>query len=101
MKVYIIYSLKGGRFYVGQTKDIDRRIEEHNRRQVASTKAWIPWKLIWSIEVSDRGAAMRLERKLKNLSAKRKVRFIEKYSEGISSADEMQKILHLSACRYG
>jgi predicted GIY-YIG superfamily endonuclease len=38
MKVYIIYSLKGGRFYVGQTKDIDRRIEEHNRRQVASTK---------------------------------------------------------------
>ncbi|MEX2597779.1 MAG: GIY-YIG nuclease family protein [Salibacteraceae bacterium] len=49
--VYILRSLKNGRFYIGQTQNIQTRIEKHNAGYVKSTKPFLPglsfiWKLV-------------------------------------------------------
>src|SRR5664280_1529752 len=44
--VYILYSPKSDRYYVGHTNDIDRRLEEHNhpREAFKYTSKHLPWK---------------------------------------------------------
>lgn len=48
--VYILISEKGGRLYKGLSTDIDKRIKEHNSGKTKSTKAFIPWRLIYKEE---------------------------------------------------
>ena len=36
--VYVLYSEKSHQFYIGQTNNLFRRIEEHNRGRVNATK---------------------------------------------------------------
>ncbi|MGB5819657.1 MAG: GIY-YIG nuclease family protein [Saonia sp.] len=71
MLVYILYSGKRSRYYVGQTADIDKRLKRHNQGIVPSTKSGTPWKLILQIEVLSRSEAMVLERRIKKRGAKR------------------------------
>ncbi|WP_369413837.1 GIY-YIG nuclease family protein [Lentiprolixibacter aurantiacus] len=77
--VYIISSERLGRFYVGQTNNISKRIFEHNQGMSAYTSKGIPWQLECIIEKPNLKEAIILERKLKNLSRRRKIRFIRKY----------------------
>ncbi|MFY0630994.1 MAG: GIY-YIG nuclease family protein [Flavobacteriaceae bacterium] len=77
--VYIIYSEKFDSFYKGQTKDLKARIERHNKGKEKSTTRYKPWILVWSTEKTSRKEAMALEKKLKNLSRERLLKFIEKY----------------------
>ncbi len=77
--VYIISSEKIGRFYIGQTRDISTRFFQHNQGLSNYTVCGIPWKLECVIEKSTLKEALLLERKLKNLSKRRKIKFIKKY----------------------
>ena len=77
--VYVLYSEKAGRYYIGQTVDLRSRIERHNSGIEHSTKPYLPWKLVCSIAKTTRGDAMILERKLKNLNSEDLRKFIEKY----------------------
>ena len=79
-QVYILYSEKHDKYYIGQTQDLGARIERHNRGQVPFTKKYIPWQLLINLEKGSRSEAILLERKLKNLSKIRLEKFIEKYS---------------------
>ena len=71
MKVYILYSNTSSRYYVGQTTDINKRLERHNLGKVPSTKSAVPWKLVLQLEVKNRSEALMLERKIKKRGAKR------------------------------
>ncbi|WP_299765937.1 GIY-YIG nuclease family protein [uncultured Dokdonia sp.] len=71
MFVYILYSEKRSKYYVGQTADIDKRLKRHNLGLVPSTKGGAPWKLVLQIEVLSRSEAMVLEKKIKKRGAKR------------------------------
>ena len=46
---YYIYVLedKGGNLYVGYSKDLKKRVEEHNRGLNQSTKSQKPWHCIY------------------------------------------------------
>ena len=44
---YVLQSLKDNKWYTGSTRDINRRIEEHNSGKVQSTKGRQPFKLIY------------------------------------------------------
>lgn len=44
--VYILKTEYNNELYVGCTKDLKHRIEEHNSRKVISTKSKIPYTLI-------------------------------------------------------
>ena len=68
---YILYSNKLKKFYIGQTEDLNRRLEEHNRGKTPFLAAGIPWALIFSKESVSRSEAMRLEKQIKKRGAAR------------------------------
>jgi len=45
--VYILRSLKDGKFYIGFTKDLRRRFKEHNSKMSTSTKSRVPFTLVY------------------------------------------------------
>ncbi len=86
--VYIIYSKSTDSYYKGQTDDLLERLRRHNSGWEKATKPGVPWKLVWSIEKESKSSALKLERKLKNLTRKRLIHFIKKYAEGVASPDD-------------
>ena len=80
--VYILYSESTDSYYKGQTDDLQERIKRHNKGWEKSTQNGIPWEIVWCTEKESKSSAMILERKLKNLSRSKLIRFMEKYSEG-------------------
>lgn len=72
-----LYSEIRQRYYVGQTNEINQRLERHNHGKVRSTKSGVPWQLIKTFEVNDRAEAMRLEAKIKGRGIKRFLKEIE------------------------
>ena len=71
MVVYILYSEKRSRYYVGQTSDINKRLKRYNQGLVSSTKSGLPWKIVLQQIVFNRSEALILERKIKKRGAKR------------------------------
>lgn len=45
--VYIIYSKAANKFYTGKTSNVQDRLYEHNKGKVRSTKAGVPWQLVY------------------------------------------------------
>jgi len=68
---YILYSTKIDKFYTGQTLDIDRRLEEHNRGKTSFSANGMPWQLVFSREFPSRQEAIRLEKLIKKRGAAR------------------------------
>ncbi|MEI2757994.1 MAG: GIY-YIG nuclease family protein [Bacteroidia bacterium] len=66
--VYILYSARGDRHYIGQTNDVEARLHRHNSGYEKSTSPYAPWKILCCIEKTSRSEAVILERKLKNLN---------------------------------
>ena len=63
--VYAIQSLASGRTYIGQTENIERRLQAHNAGKVGSTKRDLPWHLLKLQEFTSRSEARWTERQLK------------------------------------
>lgn len=66
--VYILKSCKKDRYYIGCTSDIDKRFLQHNKGKTKSTRAYIPWKLIYKEAYSDKSMAYKREWHLKHPS---------------------------------
>ena len=64
--VYVLYSVKFNRRYVGMTNNIDRRLNEHNNGRQRSTKAFKPWIIIHSEQFETRLEARKREVYLKS-----------------------------------
>ena len=69
--IYWVYLLRNsaGRFYVGQTENLDERLASHNRKDKLAgkfTRKNGPWSLVWSEAHVTRAAAMAREREIKN-----------------------------------
>jgi len=65
--VYIIKSKKNGAIYTGITKNVVKRIEEHNSGKNLSTKRYIPWVCIYIEGYFSEDDAVRREMNLKYL----------------------------------
>ena len=46
--VYILFSKKLNKYYVGSSSDIDRRITEHNSGKSKFTSRGMPWRLMYT-----------------------------------------------------
>ena len=64
--VYAIKSKTSNQIYVGISKDIERRLKEHNNKEVKSTKAYTPWKLIYKESCEGRKRARKREKYFKS-----------------------------------
>ncbi len=68
--MYVLVSESTGRRYVGQTADLQRRVDEHND-QSGNTRKYTskhrgPWKLVHHESFKTRSEAMKRERALKS-----------------------------------
>jgi len=54
-----------GKFYIGQTNNLEKRINQHNAGKSRYTKGKGPWELVHSEEFSNRNEAIKRERQLK------------------------------------
>ena len=63
--VYILQSEKNGRYYIGSTNNLERRIVEHNGGKTISLKYLRPLKLVFQKEFPTLAAARNAEQKLK------------------------------------
>jgi len=74
--IYII-RCKDNRFYTGITKDLERRVREHNSGYGCRfTKYRAPVKLVHSEEVTSRPEALKREIEIKNLRRIKKLELI-------------------------
>ena len=64
--VYVIQSEKDLWTYTGHTNDVKRRLQDHNRGKMKSTRHHSPFKLIHTEEFSSRSEAMMREKFLKS-----------------------------------
>ena len=83
--VYILYSQKDHKLYVGCTHDVKTRVKEHNSGKVSATKSRVPLVLIHSEKFEDKTEAFNRERFLKSLwSGRLKGKILKEYLSKIS-----------------
>ena len=70
-KVYVIYSLNFDRYYIGISNNLNKRIIQHNSGKTRSTKAFIPWKVVYIEEYKTRIEARKREKYLKSAAGRR------------------------------
>ncbi|HTW96958.1 MAG TPA: GIY-YIG nuclease family protein [Candidatus Methylomirabilis sp.] len=78
--VYILKSIKDNNLYTGYSSDLKRRVDEHNRGKVDSTKNRLPIKLICYEAYLDEETARAREQFLKTSDGKKDIkRRLKKY----------------------
>jgi putative endonuclease len=60
--VYVLRSLRDGKRYIGYTKNLSRRLFEHNSGGCKSTKNRKPLELVYKEDYSNKSEAMERER---------------------------------------
>jgi putative endonuclease len=66
--VYILQSLKDGKYYYGFTEDLDTRLSFHNDGLVRSTKSRRPLVLHYSESFATKREALKREKYFKSIS---------------------------------
>jgi putative endonuclease len=79
--VYVLYSPSLDQFYRGQTAELQDRIRRHNLGYEKATQQGRPWSLCWYTIKDNRSQGVILETKLKNLSRKKLLAFMQKHDE--------------------
>lgn len=67
---YILKSKVKDRFYIGHCSDLEERLKKHNNGNSISTKAYIPWEIVYVEEYSTKSEAMKREYALKRIKNK-------------------------------
>ena len=69
--VYILQSEKTGRYYIGCSQNVDKRLNEHNSGKTVSLKSHRPMKLVFKKLFPSFLDARRMENKLKKCKNKK------------------------------
>ena len=67
---YVLRSKSSGRFYVGHTENLTKRIFEHNNERTPSIRNRGPWELFHSELFPTRSEAARREREIKRMKSR-------------------------------
>jgi putative endonuclease len=76
--VYVLKSLKDGRTYTGCTKDLEKRIKEHNKGKSKSTKERTPFVLWYKEEYPNKYITFQREKHFKTAWGRRQLKKILK-----------------------
>ena len=68
--LYILYSSKIDKFYIGHTSDLSLRLSRHNAGWGKYTKRGIPWEIVYTETYPDKSSAVRRERELKKYKSR-------------------------------
>ena len=81
---YILKSLKSGRYYIGYTANLNKRLNEHNSGRVMTTKREYPWILFYYEKFYTQKNAIKRERQLKSWKSRRaleRLKFCDKIED--------------------
>jgi putative endonuclease len=79
--VYILYSAKIDRYYIGTTEDLQWRLERHNNGWGKYTKRGIPWTIVYFEQFKNKSDALKREREIKNKKSRKYIEdIIKKYN---------------------
>jgi putative endonuclease len=68
--IYVLQSMKDNNFYMGYTKNLKLRFEQHNKGQVEATKDRRPFRLIYYEACLNQKDATKREKYLKSYHGK-------------------------------
>lgn len=83
MFLYILESILDKSYYIGITKNLEKRILKHNKGEVLSTKRKKPWILVYREWQLNKSEAFKREKYLKGLKSRKS---LEKLFEPPSSS---------------
>ena len=72
--IYVLKSKRDNGWYIGSTKNLDKRLKSHNKGCVKSTKYRRPLELIYSEEYETRESAEKAERYYKSGAGRLKLK---------------------------
>ncbi len=64
--VYIIYSVKINKFYIGFSSNVFERLLKHNRSNKGFSSTGKPWSIVYTEAFKDKKSAMAREKQIKN-----------------------------------
>ena len=90
--IYIIYTAKFDKYYIGETVNISDRIEEHKTGYFkdSSTKYTDDWVLVLSLQTDSRTSAREIERYIKSMKSKK---FIKRLISETAYLDVFKQIV--------
>lgn len=91
---------RAGRFYVGHTDDLEKRINQHTYGTFGGfTEEFGPCEYVWSSEFATRDEALEAERRLKGWSRAKKLALIRGYWDEISRLAKKRNSASTSSAR--
>jgi putative endonuclease len=79
--VYILYSHKRDKYYVGYTQNPTERLLEHNAGATPYTRSGIPWIIVYQEECANKTTAIKRENAIKKMKSRK---YLERLISGTS-----------------
>jgi putative endonuclease len=74
--VYILQSEENDRYYVGRSKNPERRLEHHNTTSTGFTSRYRPWELVFTQEFPTKDDAVAAEQLIKGWKSRKMTRYV-------------------------
>ena len=88
--VYILYSEKYDKFYIGQTNNLQERLWKHNNLETDSfTSKFRPWEIVASFQFETREKALKAEKFVKRQKSRK---FIQKLIDNQQNTELISQI---------
>ncbi len=71
--VYILYSQKRDKYYIGYTNNISDRLKRHNSGQTSTTRGVSDWVIVYQEEYEIKTEAIKREREIKNWKSRKMI----------------------------
>ena len=68
--VYILYSEKTNKYYVGSCQNVENRLQRHNAGATTSTKSGRPWIVKYTEELENKTQALIREKYIKSMKSR-------------------------------
>lgn len=82
--IYILYSQKINRYYIGETHNVELRLRQHNEgyyKENSFTKKGQPWELVFQLECRTKQQAQKIEKHIKKMKSKKYVENFIQYKQ--------------------
>jgi putative endonuclease len=74
--VYVLYSLKDSKMYIGYTTNLKQRLSNHNQGKTKSTAKRLPFKLLFCEAYISKKDALRREKYFKTTAGKKTLKLM-------------------------
>lgn len=80
--IYILKSEKYKRYYVGSCENLSKRLSQHNKGFVKSTKPYLPWKMMYNETFTTLREARKRELQIKSWKKRAAIESLIKTIQG-------------------